>query len=43
LTGGAILAAILFRPGPLVSQGAPGGQAAGAVQTEIGAGPAISA
>jgi len=43
LTGGAILAAILFRPGPLVSQGAPGDQAAGAVQTEIGAGPAISA
>jgi len=43
LPGGAILAAILFRPGPLVSQGAPGGQAAGAVQTEIGAGPAISA
>jgi len=43
LTGGAIIAAILFRPGPLVSQGAPGGQAAGAVQTEIGAGPAISA
>ena len=43
LTGGAILAAILFRPGPLVSQGAPGGQAAGAVEPEIEAGPAISA
>jgi EmrB/QacA subfamily drug resistance transporter len=43
LAGGAIVAAILFRPGPLVSQSAPGGQAAGAVETEIGAGPAISA
>jgi EmrB/QacA subfamily drug resistance transporter len=43
LTCGSIVAAILFRPGPLVSQSAPGGQAAGAVETEIGAGPAISA
>jgi predicted MFS family arabinose efflux permease len=43
LAGGSIVAAILFRPGPLVSQGTPGGQAAGAVETEIGAGPAISA
>jgi hypothetical protein len=43
LAGGSIVAAILFRPGPLVSQGTPGVQAAGAVETEIEAGPAISA
>jgi len=43
LAGGSIVAAILFRRGPLVSQGASGGQAAGAVETEVGAGPAISA
>ena len=43
LAGGSIVAGILFRPGPLVSRSAPGGQAAGAVQTEIEAGPAISA
>ena len=43
LASGSIVAAILFRPGPLVSQGAPSGQAAGAVATEVEAGPAISA
>jgi hypothetical protein len=43
LTCGAIVAAILFRPGPLVSRSAPGGQAAGAVEAEVEAGPAISA
>jgi EmrB/QacA subfamily drug resistance transporter len=43
LAGGAIVAAILFRPGPLVSQSAPAGEAAGTVETEIEAGPAISA
>jgi len=43
LAGGSIVAGVLFRRGPLVSQGAPGGQAAGAVETEIEAGPAISA
>jgi EmrB/QacA subfamily drug resistance transporter len=41
LAGGSIVAAILFRPGPLVRQGTPSGQAAGEV--EIGAGPAVSA
>ena len=43
LAGGSIVAALLFRRGPLVSQGTPGGQAAAAVETEIEAGPAISA
>jgi len=43
LAVGSIVAAILFRPGPLVSLGAPSGQAAGAVATEVEAGPAISA
>jgi EmrB/QacA subfamily drug resistance transporter len=43
LAVGSIVAGVLFRPGPLVSRGAPGSQAAGAVETEIGAGPAISA
>jgi len=43
LAGGSIVAGILFRRGPLVSLGAPGGQAAGAVEPEIEAGPAISA
>ena len=41
LAGGSIVAAILFRRGPLVSPGTPGSQVAGEV--EIGAGPAISA
>ena len=41
LAGGSIVAAILFRPGPLFSQATPGTRAAGEV--EIGAGPAISA
>jgi EmrB/QacA subfamily drug resistance transporter len=41
LAGGAIVAGILFRRGPLVSQGTPGGQAVG--QVELEAGPAISA
>ena len=43
LAGGAIVAGILFRRGPLVSQGAPAGQAAGAVEPQVEAGPAISA
>ena len=43
LAGGSIVAGILFRRGPLVSQGAPGGQAAGTMQPETEAGPAISA
>ena len=42
LAGGSIVAGILFRSGPLVRRGAPDGQAARAVETEIGAGPAVS-
>jgi EmrB/QacA subfamily drug resistance transporter len=41
LAGGAIVAGILFRRGPLVSQGPPAGRPAGEV--EIEAGPAVSA
>ena len=40
---GSIVAGILFRRGPLVSRGAPGGQAAGTREPQIEAGPAISA
>jgi EmrB/QacA subfamily drug resistance transporter len=43
LAVGSIVAGLLFRPGPLVAQGAPGGQAAAAVETGVEAGPAISA
>jgi EmrB/QacA subfamily drug resistance transporter len=44
LAGGAVLAGtILFRPGPLVRQGAPGPQAAGVPEETAEAGPAISA
>jgi EmrB/QacA subfamily drug resistance transporter len=43
LAGGSIVSGILFRRGPLVSQGAPGGQTAAAMEPEIEAGPAISA
>ena len=43
LAAGAVVAGILFRGGPLVSRGTPGGQAAGALEPEIEAGPAISA
>ena len=43
LVGGSIVAGILFRRGPLVSPYAPGGRPAGAVETEVEAGPAISA
>jgi len=42
LAGGAIVAGLLFRPGPLVRQGAPGAPAAAGV-TETEAGPAIPA
>src|SRR5215472_12023026 len=42
LAGGAIVAGLLFRPGPLVRQGAPGAPAAARV-TKAEAGPAISA
>jgi EmrB/QacA subfamily drug resistance transporter len=44
LAGGAILAGtILFRPGPLVSQGMPDGRAAGVREEAAETGPAISA
>jgi EmrB/QacA subfamily drug resistance transporter len=43
LAGGAVVAGILFRRGPLVSRGAPRGQAVGAMEPETEAGPAISA
>jgi Major Facilitator Superfamily len=43
LAGGSIVAGIVFRRGPLATQGAPAGQPAGAMATELGAGPAISA
>jgi EmrB/QacA subfamily drug resistance transporter len=43
LAGGSVIAGILFRRGPLVSQGTPGGQAARIMEPEIEAGPAISA
>ncbi len=43
LAVGSVVAAILFRRGPLVSLSTRGGQAAGAMEPEIEAGPAISA
>ena len=43
LAGGSIVAAILFRRGPLVSQGPPAAQPAGAVVSELGTGPSIPA
>jgi predicted MFS family arabinose efflux permease len=43
LAGGAVVALILFRPGPLVRQGVPSPQATGAMQPAAGAGPATSA
>jgi EmrB/QacA subfamily drug resistance transporter len=43
LAGGAVVAGILFRPGPLVRQDTPGGQASGVPQEATEAGPAISA
>jgi EmrB/QacA subfamily drug resistance transporter len=43
LAGGAVVALILFRPGPLVRQDAPDGQATGIREEAIEAGPAISA
>jgi EmrB/QacA subfamily drug resistance transporter len=42
LAGGAVVAGLLFRPGPLVRQGTPSVQATG-VREEAEAGPAISA
>jgi EmrB/QacA subfamily drug resistance transporter len=41
--GGSIVGGILFRRGPLSSPGTPGDPAAGAIEPEIEAGPAISA
>jgi EmrB/QacA subfamily drug resistance transporter len=43
LACGSIVAGILFRRGPLVIQRAPDGQAAGSMEPETQAGPAISA
>jgi hypothetical protein len=43
LAGGSIVAAILFRRGPLVSQAPPAAQAAEARQSELGAGPSVPA
>jgi EmrB/QacA subfamily drug resistance transporter len=43
LAGGAVVAVILFRPGPLVRPGAPGPQAVGVPEEAAEAGPAISA
>jgi EmrB/QacA subfamily drug resistance transporter len=43
MAGGAVVAVILFRSGPLVRQGAPSPQGAAARQTAAEAGPAISA
>jgi EmrB/QacA subfamily drug resistance transporter len=43
LAGGAVVAGILFRPGPLVRQGAPGPQVTGVREEAAEAGPAISA
>jgi EmrB/QacA subfamily drug resistance transporter len=41
LAAGAVVAAILFRPGPLYGRGAPTGQAVGTMQPETQAGPAV--
>jgi len=43
LAGGSIVVGMLFRRGPLVSHGTPRGQAAGIMEPEVEAGPAISA
>ena len=43
MAGGAVLAAILFRRGPLVAPGTPGPQAASVQEEAAEAGPAISA
>jgi EmrB/QacA subfamily drug resistance transporter len=43
LAGGAIVAGLLFRPGPLVRQDTPGAAVPGAMEAETEAGPAISA
>ena len=43
LAGGSIVAGILFRRGPLTRPGTPAGQAAGATEAEVGAGPAVAA
>ncbi len=43
LAGGSIVAAIVFRRGPLVSQAPPATQPAGAMQSELGAGPSVPA
>jgi EmrB/QacA subfamily drug resistance transporter len=43
LAGGAVVAGILFRPGPLVRQLTPGAQAAGVPEEAAETGPAISA
>ena len=43
LAGGSVVAGILFRRGPLTRPGTPDGQAAGATETEVGAGPAVAA
>ena len=43
LAGGAIVAGLLFRPGPLVRQDTPGATVPGVIEAETEAGPAISA
>ncbi len=43
LAGGAIVAGLLFRPGPLVRQDTPGAAVPGVMEAETEAGPAISA
>ena len=43
LVGGSIVAGLLFRRGPLVRPAVPAGQATGAVEPQVEAGPAISA
>jgi len=43
LAGGAVVAGVLFRPGPLTRPGTPGRRDAGARETATEAGPAISA
>jgi hypothetical protein len=43
LAAGSIVAALVFRRGPLVSQARPATQPAGARQSELGAGPSVPA
>jgi EmrB/QacA subfamily drug resistance transporter len=43
LAGGAIVAGLLFRPGPLTRQAAPAAAPAGVMEAEAEAGPAVSA